>query len=1624
MKTQSLLKSVSNLVGAAIVLLLLPSAVLAQGENNEMGVAGDFNGDVLSGCRYDPYTGNAKRIIPDLNVWGAIGDIPLTFTRIYNSRGNTSTCFGSYGNWTHNYQFSISDNKSGTLSVPTSVSIVYPTGEYVTFSHVAWDTFWRGPNGTADRLEVPSNSMFLDYQDGPIYGMVLHRADGTRVAIQFTVTAVYNGTRIIYYNRTYQVWALQDTVGRYTGLTYDGNNRLTQITEPGGRWIKISYAQYPTGGPFVISGLSSSYGQSVGYSYTGTYATLSTVNYYNDMPPGGGYTQAHYTYNSSGLLATCDDPHYPGAMTKIQYTYWTNLAFGFLQEEQHPNGTRVSRLDEPSSTVRIETRFDGTTRQFVYTTTGLLTSVSNFSTNGTYPDVTTVGYDANGYRNSITDPEGRVTQSTNERILGQPTRVTHPSDGSHRDFTYTDPSNPYFVATAADELGHTTTYTRNTYGQVTQIAYPSPDGGTESFTYTTDGYLLPATHTLVDGALITYSYATTSSNPAPTAWMWEIQASWNLQPGASMPTGLVTSVTATWPGHTLNDGTKQMFYDVFGRLIATQNASSSAQELFQYDHMGRTRVQTHPDAPATKVLFGYDSYGNRNSVTDENTWVTTTTFDDYRRPTTVVNPVNGSSNPTLFQYRYRDDANTADEYAFTDRRPRLTTLPSGKQSATDLTPDRRIAAAYTALHTSDCTYVKYTYDRTGKLLTKTVSKTTYGTGSGWNPPTTERTDVTNTYDARGRLWTTMDAVNPATTFSYDYANNTLSAQFPNLKSITYSNFSSLNLPKTSTDERGKITQYAYWPSGKLKDLTDANSKLYHIDYDGAGRRVDMTYPDGSKEKWDYGADGLVTTWYSRGIPDANGNPISPHKHFNTYDSRLRLTNYYWDDSPQTEGSAGVTIAYDGASNVYTMENASAKLTYSYDKLNRVTQETQLIKVSGYPANQSLSVNYAYNLDGLIKGMTYPSGQNIGLSYNNNNQLTSTGLSNASYSITTAIAQYAYNGDSTFQTRDVLTGADNVHTAYTYDNGGHIGNIHITNAAGNITSRTYNYDSLNRITYFTKDIVNGTPTPTENGKGDFFAYDDSGQLQGAWHEAPGVANASWPTGPSGAQRYEKYSFDPTGNRLTEDLGSGPVSYTASTSDPNQYITAASNGSVTYDNARTSGNTKSVGGLSCTYDANNRLTSATLGSNNVAFYYDPKGRCVARTINGGSFLASYYASWNLIEDRDGNGTIQHIYVLGANIDEVAAVLPYSGGIPTTWLGYHFDVLGNISHLSGSNGTVLERYGYNAFGSPFIVDATTGNASPITTSSPNAVGRRFSFQGREFIAQLSLYDFRNRAYHSALGRFMQPDPIRFAGGDVNIYRFCANDAVDGWDPYGLGGDLVQGGYSRYSPDGECDCPNWSPTGGGFTGDGTLVSADTPLAPDAIVLFPGPIRGGGRGGYSGPVKGPYADVPYDQLPDVQKVFRKMKTSGLTETFAFAQDAGTVVANAAASGVTLPVSGLAPITCLRGFPSLGNQVARTFAGANYGSRILSSPMQAYRYSGGVSRAAGNFLTDAATVEQISSPAAASIALRLPPGATAETLNAFTIPAGSRIFFGGVAGGADTATQIFILDKGVLIPIP
>jgi RHS repeat-associated protein len=64
----------------------------------------------------------------------------------------------------------------------------------------------------------------------------------------------------------------------------------------------------------------------------------------------------------------------------------------------------------------------------------------------------------------------------------------------------------------------------------------------------------------------------------------------------------------------------------------------------------------------------------------------------------------------------------------------------------------------------------------------------------------------------------------------------------------------------------------------------------------------------------------------------------------------------------------------------------------------------------------------------------------------------------------------------------------------------------------------------------------------------------------------------------------------------------------------------------------------------------------------------------------------------------------------------------------------------------------------------------------------GVRHLFTGQQWYSELGLYDLRNRFYSPDIGRFLQPDPIGFRGDQNNLYRYCRNNPVTRWDPFGL--------------------------------------------------------------------------------------------------------------------------------------------------------------------------------------------------------------------------------------------------
>jgi YD repeat-containing protein len=290
------------------------------GSNNPTGVSGIFNGNITTGCSYDPYTGNATRSITDIAVSGAVGQYPLALVRTYNSRSGAGGAagFGVAGQWTHNYSWAIEASAPQNHPfIPSTYTVDYPDGRKVTFAQATGDTYYRGPLGVRERFQKPPQGGGLCYLILPDGGKIQFDAE--------EYDSGGDGNEQWWWQ--YSATGIVDPYGLTTAFSYNGDGTLHRVTDPSNqRYIQFNY----TAGR--ISSVSSSDGRSVQYNYTTispggqAYSALNSVVYY-----GNSSWTAHYTYqapnvsptNGIPLLRTCDDPMYPGPMHKIGYTYHT-----------------------------------------------------------------------------------------------------------------------------------------------------------------------------------------------------------------------------------------------------------------------------------------------------------------------------------------------------------------------------------------------------------------------------------------------------------------------------------------------------------------------------------------------------------------------------------------------------------------------------------------------------------------------------------------------------------------------------------------------------------------------------------------------------------------------------------------------------------------------------------------------------------------------------------------------------------------------------------------------------------------------------------------------------------------------------------------------------------------------------------------------------------------------------------------------------------------------------------------------------------------------------------------------------------------------------------------------------
>jgi RHS repeat-associated protein len=177
----------------------------------------------------------------------------------------------------------------------------------------------------------------------------------------------------------------------------------------------------------------------------------------------------------------------------------------------------------------------------------------------------------------------------------------------------------------------------------------------------------------------------------------------------------------------------------------------------------------------------------------------------------------------------------------------------------------------------------------------------------------------------------------------------------------------------------------------------------------------------------------------------------------------------------------------------------------------------------------------------------------------------------------------------------------------------------------------------------------------------------------------------------------------------------------------------------------------------WNPENQLTRVTKNAIEQArFKYDPIGRRVEKVASG---LTTTYA----YDDADilrQSGATTLKYVHGPGVDESLAS---DDGSSLSYL--HADLLGTVVKTTSASGAVTLTRQYDAWGNLQAGATTSG----------------YAFTGREWDPEAGLDYNRARYYDPRSGRFIGEDPIGFAGGDVNLYRYAGGNPVNLRDPSG---------------------------------------------------------------------------------------------------------------------------------------------------------------------------------------------------------------------------------------------------
>ena len=434
-----------------------------------------------------------------------------------------------------------------------------------------------------------------------------------------------------------------------------------------------------------------------------------------------------------------------------------------------------------------------------------------------------------------------------------------------------------------------------------------------------------------------------------------------------------------------------------------------------------------------------------------------------------------------------------------------------------------------------------------------------------------------------------------------------------------------------------------------------------------------------------------------------------------------------------------TLGYDNAGDLILAQDNNSLYNITYNSGGQLTGGT--VTYPGYSSSPLVTLGFTYDAFGNRSSMTDSLGGSMGYKYNGENQMT--GMSLGINGTTDASLTMNYDGLARLSgtTMSTPSGAT-IASTNSYDNASRLTNINYTNGGSTLASYNYTYNAASEITNY-QDNSGNTLT---------YGYDYSGELTSA-------------TGTLAASNYNQtWSYDANGNRTMPGYSTGTG---------NQLLSDGVN-NYTYDkngNTLTQTNIATGTVTNYTWDYANRLTEVKVVNSSGTVLNDEKFTCdifgnrIGVSLNGTQTLYTVYDGSNPYMDFNGSGQLTERYLYNPDaLNQFYGQVNASG--TTEW--FVTDNLNSIRQVLSANGAALSTIVYDPFGQLL---------SSLNTSDP-----RFLYTGGAYDAITGMYTDGAREENPATGRWMSQDPLGFAAGDRNLYRYAINSPSNFIDPSGL--------------------------------------------------------------------------------------------------------------------------------------------------------------------------------------------------------------------------------------------------